>query len=270
MARVELSLLENAIDSLNEALAKYQDGLDGNDKAFKFCVQHLSHFLELVLKYYVTQAHPLLIYKNPFAKEINSESQTIGLFEAVNFLKNEGHEIPERFESDLRWLKKLRNSIEHYKFSMTLEEVRESIGRLMSAVVEFNNTHNVIDLSAQIREDQYDLFHELANTYEGRLKRAEKAVEDYTSGCDPSDDDCHVYHCYDCDHDTMIPCEESATGYMCAFCQNEESDDIEVRCASCDVPWPMGLMRLLDWTDSGRYEYYCPHCLHDPEYVKDD
>lgn len=57
MARIELDLLENAIDSLNEALAKYQDGLDGNEKAYKFCVQHLSHFLELVLKYYVTQSH---------------------------------------------------------------------------------------------------------------------------------------------------------------------------------------------------------------------
>lgn len=270
MARIELDLLENAIDSLNEALAKYQQGLDGNDKAFKFCVQHLSHFLELVLKYYVTQSHPLLIYKNPFAKEITAESQTIGLFEAINFLKNEGHEIPEKFEADLRWLKKLRNNIEHYKFSMKPEEVQDTVGRLMSAVVSFDQLRTGVNLASHISEAQYDLFHDLANTYEGRLKKAEKAVEDYTSGCDPSDDDCNVYHCYECDHDTMIPCEESETGYKCVFCENEESDDIEVRCAMCDLKWPMGLMKLLDWADTGKFEYYCPYCLHDPEYRKDD
>lgn len=38
MADVELDLLENAIDSLNEALAKYQEGKDGEDKSYKFCV----------------------------------------------------------------------------------------------------------------------------------------------------------------------------------------------------------------------------------------
>lgn len=270
MAKIELDLLENAVDSLNEALAKYQEGLDGNNKAFKFCVQHLSHFLELVLKYYVTQSHPLLIYKNPFAKDITDESQTIGLFEAINFLKNEGHEVPERFESDLKWLKKLRNSIEHHKFSMRPEEVQESIGRLMSAVVEFDQTYNVLNLSTYITEGQYDLFHDLANTYEGRLRRAEKAVEDYEAGCDLGGGDYRVYHCYECDHRTIIPCEESVTGHRCAFCGNEESEDIEIRCSVCDVPWPMGLMKLLDGADAGRYEYYCPHCLHDPEYVKDD
>lgn len=270
MARFELDLLENAIDSLNEALAKYQQGLDGNGMAFKFCVQHLSHFLELVLKYYVTQSHPLLIYKNPFAKDITEESQTIGLFEAINFLKNEGHEIPDKFESDLRWLKKLRNGIEHHKFSMKLEEVQDCIGRLMSAVVAFDESHDILDLSAHISKDQYDLFHELANTYEGRVKKAKQVVEDYISGCDPSDDDCHVYHCYECDHDTIIPCEESSTGYRCTFCGNEESDDIEVRCGLCDLTWPVGLMESVDWGDTGKYEYCCPRCRHDPEYVKDD
>ena len=34
MAEVELDLLENAFDSLNEALAKYQEGKDGDEKAY--------------------------------------------------------------------------------------------------------------------------------------------------------------------------------------------------------------------------------------------
>ncbi len=270
MEEIKLDLLENSIDSLNEALAKYQDGVNGDEKAYKFCVQHLSHFLELILKYYVTRSHPLLIYKNPFSKSLNEESQTIGLFDAINFLKNEGHVISAKFEKDIRWLKKLRNNIEHHKFSMKVEEVEETIGRLMSAVVEFDESHKNIDISSLISIEQYDLFNELANTYEARLKKAEEEVEYALSGLDPKEDNMSVYHCYECDHDTMIPDEESSTGYTCTFCGNEESDDIEVDCGICGAQWPKGLMSLLDWSDTGHYEYFCPNCLHDPDYVKDD
>lgn len=261
MSEIELDLLENAIDSLNEALDKYQQGKNGDEKSYKFCVQHLSHFLELILKFYVTQSHPLLIYKNPFAKIIHSESQTIGLHEAINFLKNEGHDISEKFERDITWLKKLRNNIEHHKFSMDVKEVEDTIGRLMSAVVEFDEAHESIDLSSYISSDQYDLFHVLANTYEGRLRKAEQAAEE--SGG-------NIYHCYECDHDTMISDEESDTGYKCAFCGNTESDDIEVDCGMCGNQWPLWQMKCLDWADTGNYKYYCPYCLHDPEYRKDD
>ena len=265
MAQVELDLFENAIDSLNEALTKYQEGINGDEKAYKFCVQHLSHFLELILKFYVTQCHPLLIYKNPFAKTLNEESQTIGLFEAINFLKNEGHDISDKFEKDIKWLKKLRNNIEHHKFSMDVDEVEETIGRLMSAVVEFDESHENIDLSSNISAKQYDLFHELANTYEGRLKKAEEKVEEALRGLDPKEDNMSVYHCYECDHDTIIHDEDSNTGYSCTFCGNEESDDIEVECAICRCSWPTGQMSC--WEDS---EYICPYCSHKPEYVKDD
>lgn len=269
MSKVKLDLLENAIDSLNEALSKYQEGKTGNEKAYKFCVQHLSHFLELILKYYVTKSHPLLIYKNPYAKIINQESQTIGLFEAINFLKNEGLEISDKFEQDLIWLKKLRNTIEHHKFEMNANEVEETIGRLMSAVVALDETYENIDLSTYISDEQYDLFHELANTYEGRLKQAEDDVKNATATRD-KDNTFNVYHCYECDHDTMIPNEDSDTGYKCAFCGNEESDDIEVECGLCGQTWPKWQMKELDWTDDGNYDYYCPYCLHDPEYRKDD
>lgn len=270
MPDLNLDLLDNALDSLNEALSRYQDGREGNEKAYKFCVQHLSHFFELILKYYVTRSHPLLIYKNPFAKSINEESQTIGLFEAVNFLKNEGHEITDRFEKDLSWLKKLRNGIEHHKFSMDTSEVEETIGRLMSAIVEFDESHESIDISSYIQSEQYDLFHELANTYEGRLKKAEELVEEILAGCDPKEDSCAVYHCYECDHDTMAPDPDSDTGYRCTFCGNEESEDIEVECGICGQAWPLWQMKSLDWADTGNYDYYCPYCLHDPEYRKDD
>mgnify|MGYP000132612038 CR=1 FL=1 len=277
MADIELDLLENSVDSLNEALAKYQQGKKGNEKAYKFCVQHLSHFLELILKYYVTQSHPLLIYKNPFAKTLEDESQTIGLHEAINFLKNEGREISEKFEKDIKWLKKLRNNIEHHKFQMDVEEVEETIGRLVSAFVEFDEEHENIDLGSYIAIDQFKLFHRLASTYEGRLEKAKlkvkEAEEEAYRGIRPKEYeflDFNIYHCYECDHDTMIPEKGSSSGYKCSFCNNEESRDIEVNCNMCGGRWPVGGMKYEDWEGDGSYEHFCPYCRRDPEHVKDD
>lgn len=277
MPDLKLDILENAIDSLNEALEKYQKGRDGDAKAYKFCIQHLSHFLELILKYYVTMSHALLIYKNPFSPVINGESQTIGLHEAINFLKNEGFEISEKFEKDLKWLKKLRNSIEHHKFEMNLEEVEETIGRLMSAIVEFDDMHESIGLSTHVSTEQYDLFHRLANTYEGRLSKAieqvKKAEVEAYRGVRPkeyADVNFNIHHCYECDHDTMIPNDDSSTGYRCTFCNNEESEDIEEICDCCGSSWPSGEMSNVDWSGEGHYQSICPYCSHDPEYRNDD
>jgi tetratricopeptide (TPR) repeat protein len=267
--RHQLDLLDNAIDSLNEALAKYQQAKAGDVKAYKFCVLHLSHFLELVLKHYVTLAHPLLIYKNPFAKSFDGESQTIGLQEAINFLKNEGRELSDKFLEDLQWLKKLRNRIEHHKFDMDVAQVESTIGRLISAFVEFDQAHENLGFDDLIDLKQYNLFLDLADNYDLNLKKAENEVE---TACKINHDDSEfqVYHCDECGHDTLIPDQDSETGYRCTFCGNEESGDMEVRCGLCDMPWAKDLMRYLDWTDDGHYDYYCPRCLHDPEYVNDD
>lgn len=277
MADIELDLLENAFDSLNEALNKYMLGKNGDAKAYKFCVQHLSHFFELLLKYYVTRSHPLLIYKNPYAITIDSKSLTIGLHEAINFLNNEGRIISAKFQEDLKWLKKLRNSIEHHKFSMNLEEVEETIGRLVSAVVEFDEAHEGIDLSSYIDDALYEVFRTLAYTYEQRLAKAVEAVEkaeaEAHAGYPPKEYmlvNFRAYHCHECDHDTIILNEDSPTGYKCTFCAAEDSDDIEVGCGICDDSWPKDMMKYSDWTDDGHDIYVCPRCRRDPQFINDD
>lgn len=261
MSEFKLGLFENAIDSLNEALVKYEEGQNGEYNAYKFCVQHLSHFLELSLKYHVIQSHPLLIYKNPFAKVINDESQTIGLYEAINFLKNEGCEISTTFERDIDWLKKIRNSIEHHKFSMNTKEVEQTIGRLINAIVEFYEKHINIDLSEHIYATQYDLYHDLADTYGLQLKKAEAEIERAISNLSSTENGLQIFCCPRCDHDMMIPNYESDTGYKCAFCGNEESEDIAVKCGTCASTLPLWKMELLDRTNNGNVQYYCPNCL---------
>lgn len=73
----ELNLRDNALDSLREALAKFEEGDGGDLKAYKFAVQHMSHFVELIFKHHLASIHPLLIYKDPFSRKLNAD-KTIG------------------------------------------------------------------------------------------------------------------------------------------------------------------------------------------------
>ncbi|MGA9852635.1 MAG: hypothetical protein WBR15_06860 [Gammaproteobacteria bacterium] len=277
MAKLDLNLRENAIDSLNEALSKYQQGQSGDGKAYKFCVVHLSHFLELLLKYYVTKCHPLFIYKDPFANKITEESRTIGLNDAINFLANEGMEMEATFLSDLVWLKKMRNRIEHHRFTMNIEQVNAVIGRLVKAAHDFNVTHKGIDLTSVINQAQYDIFNELAQTYEYRLKQALQKVEAAKIDaykrvrCKEWEFvNFHIYTCDSCGNETLIPSGDSATGYRCTFCGGEESEEIEEDCGVCGDKWPVGMMAFEDWTGSGESLYVYPRCGGSPEYVNDD
>jgi hypothetical protein len=216
----ELDLLENAVDSLNEALRKYQEGLKGDLRAYKFAILHFAHFIELLFKYYVTQSHPLLIYKDPFSKNIKKE-KTIGLWEAVQFLKNEGKDVDPSFFSDMEWLKKLRNDIEHHKFTMNVAEVRRAIGRLTQSVIDFNNTHADIDIYDHIDADTFKVFEELADEHKAALANAQReAAEESPDG--------DVYDCSICwSKNTAI---RVGRKYICKFCGEE---DPETECCVC-------------------------------------
>ena len=171
----QLDLLENAIDSLREALLKFNEGSDINIAPYKFSILHFSHFLELLFKYHVTQSHPLLIYKNPFGKNIKSQN-TIGLWEAIQFLKNEGKEFSADFDKDIEWIKKLRNDIEHHKFKMNVLEVRQTLGRLIRATNEFNDEYDLIDITEKLEGEHLVVFNELNDEYLANLANVSAAT----------------------------------------------------------------------------------------------
>lgn len=178
MSEHKLDLLSNALDSFNESLSKYRAGQDGDARAYKFAILHFAHFLELLFKHYVTQAHPLLIYKNPFAANLDKQ-QTIGLWEAVQFLQNEGHDFDAEFKSDLAWLKQLRNNIEHQHFQMDLPQVRNTLGRLTRALLEFNDSVSEFDVEDHIEAANLEVFETLSDEYKAAIAAAEaRAVEE--------------------------------------------------------------------------------------------
>lgn len=243
----ELGLLENALDSLNEALSKFQAGERGDAHAYKFAVLNFAHALELLFKYYVTQSHPLLIYKNPFSKNISKEG-TIGLWDAVQFLKNEGKDISADLFKDLEWVKKLRNDIEHHKFEMNVHEVRRTLGRLIRATIEFNDEHGLLSLAEKIEANCRETFETLADEYRASIAEARAVAMDRS-------EDGVAYDCTVCGMRNTAALVKDK--YECHVCMEKVSI---VNCCLCNERFPETEVSVWNNDHPPQIDYICEGC----------
>jgi hypothetical protein len=175
--------------------------------------------------------------------------------------------LDQDFIEDINWMKDLRNSIEHYEFDFTPKEVRLCIGRLIRGLADFADLFSLFDLESEVGKDRFHVFEVLADEYSHFLAEANIAVaeakRELFSGVRPKHQvfiEWNVYDCPSCGNSTMIPNRDSSTGYRCTFngCGNEESEEIEVDCDICGVPWPNGDMT--SWEDT--YTHVCPRCVN--------
>ncbi|MBC3936701.1 hypothetical protein H8K47_15140 [Undibacterium sp. CY7W] len=275
MTTHQLDLLENAIDSLAEALLKYEAGEDGDAKAYKFAVLHMAHFIELIFKHHIADKHPLLIYKDPFSPKVD-KNKTITLWDAINFINNESSgTISTGLRTDLDWLKRLRNEIEHHKFTMQVPDVRTTIGRLFRSVLEFLEEHTELDIEALVPAPALATFKVLSDEYAFQLNDALREADEYerANPFDHKDPDARPSRltCDNCGNETMIQDESSSSGYKCLFCDNEDGDNLPANCDICGVSTTQG--ELDAWCiddDEGRYEMRCYYCSGRYHADKDD
>jgi len=270
----ELGLLENALDSLAEALSKFEEGDGGDHKAYKFAVLHMAHFIELIFKHHIASKHPLLIYKDPFSKKLD-RNKTIGTWECINFINNEDADtVPQDLRKNLEWIKKLRNEIEHHKFTMDVVQVRNTMGRLFRSVMEFLKEHSDLDVEDHIPHHTKETFKLLSDEYELSISSAIKEADEIEKenpidhSSDPDADPVRL-DCPECGHFTLVINNDSSTDYRCTFCENEESDELPGTCDICGVHttqeeldyWPL---------DDGRFEARCYYCSGRYHADKDD
>lgn len=226
---------------------------------------------------------PLAAYKSlqdsnhDFSAELVGVSNpfTISVTDALSLAKHEicsttGNKfMDDEFVEDIEWMKQLRNEIEHYEFSFTAKEVRLCIGRLVRGLDEFTDLFSLFNLEQEIGTKKIATFQVLVDEYEQTLSEAYHEVKEVKRelfrGTKPSEQifiEWNVYDCGSCGNYTLVPNASSWTGYRCTYCQNEESEEIEVNCDVCGLPFANGEMISLgeDLTD------VCPRCANPEAY----
>lgn len=243
----ELDLFENAIDSLNESLRKFAAGRNGEARELKFAILHFAHFIELLLKHYVCRSHPLLIYRNPFAQNVE-RGPTIGLWDAIWFLKNEGKPLDPDLSRDLEWLKRLRNSIEHYRVSINVTETRRNLARLIRAAEGLARDLLRIELVAHIDSDCKGLFTGLLDEWATAIADAEAQARDES-------EDGKTYMCYECGFlDTGARSGDEVT---CVLCSTKYQ---LAQCSQCEMELATALMTVWNGDESSGVAWICEFC----------
>lgn len=298
----ELDVKDNALDSFNESLSKFELGEHGDVKEFKFAILNMCHFIELVLKLYVMSIDESLVFSLCYREVVRrAKKDSVDLLEAYQHIKSEGADfssfiagrtsprtitldqalelakcekcsitdvgfVDTDFCSDIEWIKGLRNDIEHYKFRLPPKEVRLCMGRLVRGVTGFVDIFSLFDLEAEVGSAKFHIYEALADEYSQLLKEANLEVATQKKEAYRGIRTKHYvfvewdsYDCPECGNHTMIPNDDSDTGYRCTFCKNEENDDIEISCGCCGAMVPSRDMKTWE-TDEGKFESRCYFC----------
>ena len=255
--KLKLNLLENAIDSLEEGVRKYLEWEKGNKKDLKFSVLNIAHFIELFLKYYVSEQHLLLIYNKP-CERITNESKTISLDQAIQILENCEVKIGKSIVSDAKKLKLLRNKIEHYEFELNINETQELIGKLIYDLIIFDKKHLDIKLNEHLPSALWSTLDHLSKAYELKVESA--ISEAGKTGRE-------IFICYSCGNNTQVVSEDGEKA-ICVYCDNWQI--MGECCLDCGKTFPISHMRMWNEEYSHFICEYCNEQFIDDRFMKDD
>lgn len=255
MSNYSLNLKENAISTLEEALLKLSDALDGDEKAYKFAILHFSSYVELLFKLYIQGIHELLVYQSVFKGKLNfnqdkNKPKTITFWDAVNFIENEGKvELISR--KDLEWLKDLRNDIEHFEFDFSKQDAIKNIEKIYSAIESFPNCREHLTyFSNRAYRATFD------RVIEGQ-RQAYKDIEDGIKAKRKASGDAYFekFVCNHCDKPFLIKNPDSCSGYRCESCQNENVT--KKICNDCGLADESSVLTIVDEYIEWRCYPYC-------------
>lgn len=154
---LEYGLVENALDSLREAMNYYNEG-DEEDNAnqYKFSILLSAHCVELLLKEILRRNHPALLFENiDSVKDLqDDDNQTVGYKNAIQRVKKLCGVDLKQYETYIDELGRVRNQIQHYKCSINGEYHKQLMAKTFSAIefifrdilgLKFEDYENIIE-----------------------------------------------------------------------------------------------------------------------------
>jgi hypothetical protein len=251
----ELSLLDNAIDSLKHGLmhimAYEEKGKQISD--IKQGIMNLVNAIDLFVLEKVRQKDETLIYENKkYDKYGIGYRQTIKAEKAYKIIRSDVEQITDEEFKAYEILKILRNAATHSTFSYG-EEREYNIIFLLHFIARFVEYELEIDLQDLIEDDMLKFYHnKIRNLDYGEVlqERIYATIEskisllNFISIKDGGTPVVAEWSCYECGREGISLDEELAPYGHCAYCGREHRIGI---CDVCEVRFD------LDWEGS-QYE----------------
>ncbi len=227
-----MSIIQNAIDSIQIGIEDYQDG---DDRRSVSAVRNISAGILLLYKDKLCQLSPdenkeLLIKQN--IRPVQNESGDI-VFEGKGNKTVDVQSIKERFKSlnvSVDWgrfdeINKLRNDLEHYYTAKSPDAVREIVAKSFLLIRDFLADYLDKDPQKTLGDDAWAILLEVSEVYSAEEKSCKASIDaiewQYDSVLDslkhlrcgqchssliqaPNNEDCYpriTFHCKSCNFD---------------------------------------------------------------------
>lgn len=141
--KIELQLLDNGLHFLIAGLDWKQVFNPGDeDLKWKYSVLNVYAGIELILKEKLKQEHWSLIFDN--VEKANEQKLLIGDFQSVSYKNCLGRlnnicqiQLSNKAEENINELRNIRNRIQHYAFSLKIDETRILIAKALFSTLNF-------------------------------------------------------------------------------------------------------------------------------------
>jgi len=233
------------MDSLNEAIEYYCNGKKYNDeRCYKFCILLLSHCAELCLKEILVKRHKVFLYEDVDNVKEDDEQKTIGYMLALKRVKNICEVNMGAYYTYLEDLARIRNRIQHYKFSISKEHSLKIITSALSAIEYI--VHSVLGKRFNDFEDiiSYEQIEILRNDMSAFAKRKQDINKEIKSsgakrlGIEYREGKFFLIPCPYC-YEEFLVCEKEEI--ICKLCNSnfESAKDVYEKDSDCAISTAM-------------------------------
>ena len=241
---MKFDLLTNAKDSLQHAVEHITEShVTSSD--FKRAILDVFHVVELLLKEKLKRINPAFIWNN-----IDKQAHTVNVEKALSRLISIGKiNLKKEYQKTITDCKKIRNTIIHYEFEIEDKIAKAVIGRMLSFIFYFTETHLNINFEEEFKQDDtWKILIEIYEFSEAHIKVIEEKLNVEKRG---------VYECLYCGGNTYDV--EKGKCLFCGF--NEELIECE-RCG--DLVWESETETYGDY-ESGEITI-CKNCIESAAY----
>ena len=130
--KLEYELVENALDSLREAIDYYTEGDESsNANQYKFSILLSAHCVELLMKEILRRNHPALLYEDI---DIPNNKKTVGYEKSIKRIKNLCKIDLQQYETYIKEIGDVRNQIQHFNYEINGAQHKILMARTFSAI----------------------------------------------------------------------------------------------------------------------------------------
>ena len=185
MPIVKFSLLENALDSLAQAV-EFALSNRNNPSKLKVAILLVAQAVELVLKERLQREHWSLIFRN-VEQARNEDAMTVTIKEAQKRLNTiAGVSLDQSDSEAIENLQRTRNRIQHYEIELSFGQALSQINVAIGFLIRFLHAELGTDIQEHLNAQDYQRLLEVEETLEELRGIAQDRVEEIREARGPA------------------------------------------------------------------------------------